>query len=290
MDIKRFRVRQGDKSPFRGRRPDDTGPFDSKGAAEGHVRKGLERLQKRQELLYAQDRYALLLVFQGMDAAGKDSVIGHVMSGVSPQGTEVHSFKVPSSEDLDHDYLWRVNRALPARGRIGIFNRSHYEEVLAVRVHPQFLDAQKLPADRVTRHIWKERFEDINAFERHLVRNGTVIRKFFLHVSRDKQRRRLLERIDDPAKNWKFSMGDLPERAKWKSYMAAYEEVLSATSTDEAPWFVIPADHKWFTHALVGEIIVKTLEGLDLAFPTLTPADRRGLRAARRLLEGHGRR
>jgi polyphosphate kinase 2 (PPK2 family) len=179
---------------------------------------------------------------------------------------------------------------LPARGRIGIFNRSHYEEVLAVRVHPQFLDAQKLPADRVTRHIWKERFEDINAFERYLVRNGTVIRKFFLHVSRDKQRRRLLERIDDPAKNWKFSMGDLPEPAKWKSYMAAYEEVFSATSTDEAPWFVIPADHKWFTHALVGEIIVKTLEGLDLAFPTLTPADRRGLRAARRLLEGHGRR
>jgi PPK2 family polyphosphate:nucleotide phosphotransferase len=290
MDIKRFRVRPGEKSPFKSRRPDDTGPFDSKGAAEKDVRKSLERLQKRQELLYAQDRYSLLLVFQGMDAAGKDSVIKHVMSGVSPQGTEVHSFKAPSSEELDHDYLWRVNRALPARGRIGIFNRSQYEEVLAVRVHPQFLDAQKIPPDRITRHIWKERFEDINAFERHLVRNGTVIRKFFLHVSRDKQRRRLLERIDDPAKNWKFSMGDLPERAKWKAYMAAYEDVLSATSTDEAPWFVIPADHKWFTHALVGEIIVKTLEGLNLAFPTLTPADRRGLRAARRLLEGHGRR
>jgi PPK2 family polyphosphate:nucleotide phosphotransferase len=289
MDIRRFRVRPRDRAPLKGRRPDDTGPFDGRGGAEGYLRKGLERLQARQELLYAQDRYALLLVFQGMDAAGKDSAIRHVMSGVSPQGTEVHSFKVPSPEELDHDYLWRINRALPARGCIGIFNRSHYEEVLAVRVHPTLLDAQKLPQDRITRHIWRERFEDINAFERHLVRNGTIIRKFFLHLSRGTQRKRLLERIDDPTKNWKFSAGDLPERDKWKAYMAAYDAVLAATSTNEAPWFVVPADHKWFAHVLIAEIIVQTLEDLDLAFPTLTPAARRGLRAARRRLTDHGR-
>jgi PPK2 family polyphosphate:nucleotide phosphotransferase len=290
MDIDRFRIRPGERKPLKRCEPGDTSPFDNKRSAEDRLSKGLERLQARQELLYAQDRYALLLVFQGMDAAGKDSAIKHVMAGVSPQGTDVHSFKAPSPEELDHDYLWRVNRVLPARGRIGIFNRSHYEEVIAVRVHPQLLQAQKLPDDCVTRHVWKERFEDINAFERHLVRNGTIIRKFFLHVSRSRQRKRLLERIDDPTKNWKFQAGDLLERARWGAYKSAYESVLSETSTHEAPWFVIPADHKWFAHVLISEIIVKTLEDLDLTFPKLTAAEHRQLLEARRQLESHGRR
>jgi PPK2 family polyphosphate:nucleotide phosphotransferase len=208
------------------------------------------------------------------------------MSGVSPQSTEVHAFKAPSSEEQDHDYLWRVSRVLPARGRIGIFNRSHYEEVLTVRVHPQILAAEQLPADCVTRHIWRHRFKDINAFERHLFHNGTIIRKFFLHVSRSEQRRRLLQRLDDPTKNWKFRSGDLDDRAKWKEFMSAYAEALAATSRDHAPWYVIPADHKWFAHTLIAEIIVKTLEDLDLSFPRLTASRRRELARARRRLIG----
>ena len=205
-----------------------------------------------------------------MDASGKDSAITHVMSGVNPLGTEVHAFKQPSSEELAHDFLWRAAKVLPARGRIGLFNRSYYEDVIVVRVHPDLLRTQKLPAERITPGIWEERLEDINAFERHLWRNGTTVRKFFLHVSRAEQRRRLLERLDDPAKNWKFSAGDLPERRKWKAYHAAYEKALAATSTRHAPWYVIPADHKWFAHALIADIIVDALDGLDLSFPKLT--------------------
>jgi PPK2 family polyphosphate:nucleotide phosphotransferase len=282
----RFRVRPGDEDALRKHPPDRTPQLDGKDAAAERLQRGIERLRERQDLLYAQDRYALLLVFQGMDGAGKDSAIKHVMSGVSPQSTEVHAFKAPSSEEQDHDYLWRVSRVLPARGRIGIFNRSHYEEVLTVRVHPQILAAEQLPADCVTRHIWRQRFKDINAFERHLFHNGTIIRKFFLHVSRSEQRRRLLQRLDDPTKNWKFRSGDLDDRAKWKEFMSAYAEALAATSRDHAPWYVIPADHKWFAHTLIAEIVVKTLEDLDLSFPRLTASRRRELARARRRLVG----
>ena len=287
MKIDRFRVRPGDRAVLEKHRPDDTAHF-GKGAALERLQKHIERLRARQELLYAQDRYALLLVFQGIDAAGKDSAIKRVMSGFSPQATDVHAFKAPSSEELDHDYLWRVHRVLPARGRIGIFNRSHYEEVLAVRVHPHLLVAERSSARRVTDHVWQERFEDINAFERQLFRNGTIIRKFFLYVSRAEQRRRLLDRLEDPTKNWKFTAADVMERSKWKAYMAAYREALSATSRKLTPWYVIPADHKWFAHVLIGEIILETLEDLDLTFPKLTSRQRRELQQARRRLTHEG--
>jgi PPK2 family polyphosphate:nucleotide phosphotransferase len=286
MRVDRFRVRPKDGNALRNHPPDGTPGIQGKEEALEQLRRGIERLRARQELLYAQDRYALLLVFQGMDGAGKDSAIRHVMSGVSPQSTDVHAFKVPSAEERDHDYLWRVSRVLPERGRIGIFNRSHYEEVLTVRVHPHLLAEEQLPAEHVTRHIWRDRFKDINAFERHLFRNGTIIRKFFLHVSRGEQRRRMLERLDDPTKNWKFNSGDLDDRAKWKSFMSAYSDAIAATSRDHAPWYVIPADHKWFAHALIAEIVVQTLEDLDLAFPTMPPGRRRELRIARRRLLG----
>ena len=284
MRTERYRVRPGDASALKRERPGDTGPFSDKKAARKHLEKGIERLDALQERLYAQGEHALLLIFQGMDASGKDSAIEHVMSGVNPQGTDVHAFKQPSSEELAHDFLWRAVRALPARGRIGIFNRSYYEEVIVVRVHPEWLAAQRLPAARITPGIWQERLEDINAFERHMARSGTTIRKFFLHVSRGEQRRRMLERIDDPAKNWKFSERDLAERRKWKAYHAAYEKALAATSTKHAPWYVIPADHKWFAHVLMADIIVETLEHLDLSFPKLSPAERRALARARRAL------
>jgi PPK2 family polyphosphate:nucleotide phosphotransferase len=288
VNIARFRVRPGDRAVLEKHRPDETGHFAGKKVALERLRKGLKRLRARQELLYAQDQYALLLVFQGIDAAGKDSAIKHVMSGLSPQATDVHAFKAPSSEELHHDYLWRVHRALPARGRIGIFNRSHYEEVLAVRVHPRLLVAERLPARCVTHRVWHERFEDINAFERCLFRNGTIILKFFLYVSRAEQRRRLLDRLQDPTKNWKFSAADVIERAKWHAYMSAYTEALAATSSDHVPWYVVPADHKWFAHLLIAEIIVKTLEDLDLAFPKLTSSQQRELGRARRLLTRRG--
>jgi PPK2 family polyphosphate:nucleotide phosphotransferase len=284
MHLDRFRVRAKDLKALRRHRPDDTGPAITKEAARDRLKKGVERLAKRQELLYAQDRYALLVIFQGMDAAGKDSAIKHVMSGVNPLGTDVHSFKQPTIEDLQHDYLWRAVKALPARGRIGIFNRSYYEDVLVVRVHPHLLEAAKLPSDRVTPRIWKERYKDIRAFERHLRRNGTIIVKFFMYVSRAEQARRLLERVNDPAKNWKFSESDVAERRKWNQYLKAYGEALAATSRDRAPWYIVPADHKWFAHALVAEVIEKTLEDLPLAYPRPTDARRRHLRALRREL------
>jgi PPK2 family polyphosphate:nucleotide phosphotransferase len=284
MHVDRFRVRPDDRKVLLRQAPDDTRPFADKDAARTHMQKGIARLDALQEMLYAQDRYALLLIFQGMDAAGKDHVIRHVMSGVDPQGTQVHAFKQPSAEELDHDYLWRAANALPERGRIGIFNRSYYEEVLVVRIHRSLLDAQKLPPSRVTGKIWQERFEDINAFERHLWRNGTIVRKFYLHVSKREQERRLLERLDNPLKNWKFSTTDLVERAQWKAYRDAYADALAATSHDHAPWYVIPADHKWFTQALVADIIVDTLERLDLSLPKPTAARRRDLAEARRRL------
>jgi PPK2 family polyphosphate:nucleotide phosphotransferase len=282
----RFRVRPDKKFRLEDHDPGFTGRFESKEDGKRHLEKGLEKLREMQEKLYAQDQWAVLLIFQAMDAAGKDSVIEHVMSGVNPQGCQVYSFKQPSSEELDHDFLWRTTRGLPERGRIGVFNRSYYEEVLVVRVHPQILAKQKLPATLVTDRIWKERYEDIGAFERYLSRNGTVIRKFFLNVSKDEQRQRFLARLDEPEKNWKFAAADVEERQHWDEYMKAYEKMIEATTSDEAPWFVIPADHKWFTRLAVADVIVETLEGLGLHFPEVSEAQRQELQRARALLEG----
>jgi len=282
----RFRVRPDKKFRLEDHDPGFTGRFESKEDGKRHLEKGLEKLRDLQERLYAQDQWAVLLIFQAMDAAGKDSVIEHVMSGVNPQGCQVYSFKQPSSEELDHDFLWRTTRCLPERGRIGVFNRSYYEEVLVVRVHPQILAKQKLPATLVTDRIWKERYEDIGAFERYLSRNGTVIRKFFLNVSKDEQRQRFLARLDQPEKNWKFAAADVQEREHWDDYMKAYEKMIEATTSDEAPWFVIPADHKWFTRLAVADVIVETLEGLDLHFPEVSEAQRQELQRTRALLEG----
>jgi PPK2 family polyphosphate:nucleotide phosphotransferase len=232
-----------------------------------------KRLSDLQEKLYAQDRWSMLLVFQGMDASGKDSAIKSVFNGVNPQGCEVTSFKQPSSLELDHDFLWRSLIALPQRGRIGIFNRSHYEECLVVRVHPEILAKQKIPPKLVTKNIWRHRFEDISAVERYLARNGTVILKFFLHISKEEQRERFLARLDEPAKNWKFEMGDISERALWGKYQAAYQEVIRHTSTPHAPWHIVPADHKWFARVVIGSTIVSALDNLDLRFPKVDKAD-----------------
>ena len=284
--IRPYRVDGGRAFRLKKIDPDDTGPLgdDGKEEAKEALERGVERLRELQEKLYAQDRFALLLVFQALDAAGKDGTIKHVTSGVNPQGFQVFSFKAPSPEELDHDWLWRSARALPERGRIGIFNRSYYEEVLVVRVHREILDAQKLPAALVTKKIWSERFEDINAFEHHLARNGTVIRKFFLHVSREEQRRRFLARLDDPEKHWKFSIGDVREREHWNDYQRAYEDAIRHTATKHAPWFVVPADNKWFTRLVVAAAVIDALESLDLHFPRVDAARRKEIRAARRLL------
>lgn len=285
MDTNRFRVRPGQKVDLRRYDPADTRPFKNKKKVVGRLDRGVERLIELQEQLYAQDRWAVLLIFQAMDAGGKDSVIKHVMSGLNPQGTQVFSFKRPSDEELDHDYLWRTTKALPERARIGIFNRSYYEEVLVVRVHPEILARQKVPSSLITRRVWSDRYEDINAFEKYLARNGTLIRKFFLHVSKEEQARRFLERLDDPAKNWKFQAPDLEERGRWDDYMSAYEQALSKTSTRYAPWFIVPADHKWFTRLVIAELVVKALEGLDLAFPKPSQAHLDALAEARKRLE-----
>jgi PPK2 family polyphosphate:nucleotide phosphotransferase len=284
MGEDRFRVQPDKRFRLVDYDPADTGRFKSKEDGKRHLEKGLERLRELQDRLYAQNEWALLLIFQAMDAAGKDSVIEHVMSGVNPQGCQVYSFKAPSSEELDHDFLWRTARALPERGRIGVFNRSHYEEVLVVRVHPAILDRQKLPARLVSGRIWKERYQDINCFERHLARNGTAIRKFFLHVSPEEQRKRFLARLDQPEKNWKFSAADVEERQHWNEYMKAYESAIGATSTEHAPWYVIPADHKWFTRLAVADVIVEALEEIDPQYPIST-TQREELARARALLE-----
>jgi PPK2 family polyphosphate:nucleotide phosphotransferase len=265
--------------------PDDTRPFKEKDDALEKLRDDIERLADLQDVLYAQNTYALLLVFQAMDAAGKDGTIKHVMSGVNPQGCQVYSFKAPSYEELDHDYLWRCTKALPERGRIGIFNRSYYEEVLVAKVHPDILSRQQLPEADMNEDIWKNRYREINHFEEYLVRNGIVVLKFFLNVSKKEQKRRFMERLDNPDKNWKFSLGDAKERAHWDRYMDAYEAMLNHTSTRHAPWHVIPADHKWYTRAAVADIIVKKLESLRLAYPVVTDEHRRELKAAREMLE-----
>ena len=242
-------------------------------------------LAEVQELLYADDRYALLVVFQAMDAAGKDGTIKHVMSGVNPQGCQVFSFKKPSAEELDHTFLWRYMKCLPERGRIGIFNRSYFEDVLVVKVHPELLETQKLPPGKRGKAFWKARYDDINSFERHLVRNGTVVLKFFLHVSKEEQRKRFLERLTRPDKHWKFSHADLAERAHWDDYVEAYQDAISATSTKWAPWYIVPADNKWATRAIVADIIVSTLKGLDLKYPELDEEQLKVLGEARRQLE-----
>ena len=285
---KKFRVRPGSRVNL-DKWPTSIAPlYDSKDKYNAMLEADTADLQRQQNLLYAEDRYALLLIFQAMDAAGKDGAIKHVMSGVNPQGCQVFSFKHPSPEELDHDFLWRTTRALPERGRIGIFNRSYYEEVLIVRVHPEILAAQKLPGDRADTHdIWRKRFESINDLEKHLYRNGTRIVKFFLHLSKDEQRRRFLKRIDDPDKNWKFSAADVAERACWPDYMRAYEACLSETSTSHAPWYVVPADDKENARLIVSRIIVATLEDLELSYPKVSAKQKRELRAVgKRLVKG----
>jgi PPK2 family polyphosphate:nucleotide phosphotransferase len=274
-------ITQGEKFRLKDHHPADTNGVKDKHAAQGLLEDGVPCLSHLQEMLYAQDRWALLLIFQAMDAAGKDGAIKHVMSGINPQGCDVHSFKSPSSEELNHDYLWRIHKAVPERGKIGIFNRSHYEEVLAVRVHPPFLRAQKLADRLVTKHIWEERYEDINAFERYLTRNGVVIRKFFLHVSKEEQKKRFLERLEDSKKNWKFSMADVQERGFWKDYQEAYEEMIQQTANKHAPWYVVPADNKWFTRLIVASAILEALNELNLSFPDVEKSKRKELAAVR---------
>jgi PPK2 family polyphosphate:nucleotide phosphotransferase len=279
--IKQFRVDHPDHFRLASVDPTGIGGLDlDKEAANGMVTRDIEQLAKLQERLYAQHQWALLVVLQGIDTAGKDGVIKHVMSGVNPQGCEVHAFKAPSSEDLDHDFLWRAAIRLPARGDIGIFNRSYYEEVVVVRVHPEMLTRQKLPAKLLGKDIWKERFEDIHVFERHLASNGTVVLKFFLHISKEEQRRRLLARLDDPAKQWKFSMDDIAERKLWDEYMDAYDAAIRATSSGEAPWYVVPADHKWFARLIVARATLEALENLDLNYPKIEGAALRKVRAS----------
>ena len=264
-----FRVTDGGKFRLKDFDPGDTLGLKSedKPRAKEALAMGVEALAKLQDKLYAQDKYALLLIFQAMDAAGKDGAIKHVMSGVNPQGCQVESFKAPSVEDLDHDYLWRCMKVLPNRGHIGIFNRSYYEETLIVRVHPKYLAKQKLPPELVTRHIWKERFEDIRHFEQYLTHNGVVVRKFFLHVSKKEQKRRFLERIENPEKNWKFSAADLIERGFWDKYQETYEDMIRNTATKAAPWYVVPADNKWFTRVIVASAVIETLASLGLDYP-----------------------
>lgn len=286
--IKPYRVTNGKRFRLKEVDPADTGGLGSekKQESRGLLRSGVELLSDLQEKLYAQDYWALLLIFQAMDAAGKDSTIKHVMSGVNPQGCQVFSFKGPSREELDHDYMWRCLKRLPERGRIGIFNRSYYEEVLVVRVHPELLKGQRLPPSLVTKHIWKERYEDMNAIERYLTRNGTVIRKFFLYVSPEEQRKRFLERLEQPNKNWKFSAADVAEREHWPEYMDAYEQMIQHTSHAHAPWFVVPADNKWFTRLVVAAAVIDALQEMDLAFPEVDPEKRKELQAVREILAG----
>jgi PPK2 family polyphosphate:nucleotide phosphotransferase len=282
--LKRYRIAEQKAFRLADINPADTWKLKSKEHAEKWLEDGVARLREFQDKLYAQKQWAVLLIFQGMDTAGKDTTIKHVMSGVNPQGCEVFSFKAPSAVELDHDFLWRTTCRLPERGRIGIFNRSYYEETLIVRVHPELLARETLPPALVTKDIWRERFEDINALERYLTRNGVIVRKFFLHLSKQEQRKRLLDRLEQPEKNWKFSLDDVRERQTWGSYLRAYENMIWNTATDYAPWYVVPADHKWFTRLVVAEVIVDALESLELSYPKVSSAKRKELAAARTAL------
>jgi PPK2 family polyphosphate:nucleotide phosphotransferase len=286
---KAYRVDNGRKFRLKDFDPADTGRVESKKVAEKVLPRGIERLVDLQDKLYAQNRWAILIILQAMDAAGKDGVISHVMSGVNPQGCQVYSFKQPSVQDLNHDFMWRANKCIPERGRIGIFNRSYYEEVLVVRVHKELLERERMPPSLITKNIWNERFSDINAYEQYLSRNGVVIRKFFLNLSKTEQKRRFLSRLDEPAKNWKFSTADITERERWNEYMIAYEEMIQHTATPHAPWYVVPADKKWYTRLVVSAAIIDALEELNLRYPTVDAAQRKELKAARKLLEHEGR-
>ena len=281
-----FRITDGSKFRLKDFDPGDTLDFETedKPRAKEALSAGIEGLAKLQNMLYAQGQWGVLLILQAMDAAGKDSTIKHVMSGINPQGCQVFSFKAPSSEELSHDFLWRCAKCLPERGRIGIFNRSYYEETLVVRVHPELLASQKLPPKLITKSIWNDRHQDIRGFERHLSRNAFAVRKFFLHVSKKEQKRRFLERLDKPEKNWKFSAGDVVERGFWDRYMDAYEDMIRRTATPQAPWYVVPADNKWFTHIVVAAAIIDALASVKPAYPTITQEKRKELAAARRQL------
>ena len=283
-----YRITHGSRFNLRDCDPRDTGGLGSKSDAAAALARGLASLRDQQEKLYAEGTWSVLVILQAMDAAGKDSVIEHVMSGLNPQGCQVAAFKAPSSEELAHDYLWRTTLRLPERGHIGVFNRSYYEEVLVVRVHPEILGAQRLPPAVLTKNIWTQRFEDIVSFERHLSRNGVAVLKFFLNVSKAEQKRRFLDRLAEPAKNWKFAAGDLRERDRWREYMAAYEDMIRHTSTPEAPWYVVPADHKWFTRLVVAGAIADKMKSLDLAFPTVDRAKRKELKLIETALRRQG--
>ncbi|HET6206594.1 MAG TPA: polyphosphate kinase 2 family protein [Terracidiphilus sp.] len=277
-DPKNFKLKKFDPGDTRGLRSED------KPRAQEALKIGIQALAELQDMLYAQDNWAILLIFQAMDAAGKDGAIKHVMSGVNPQGCQVHSFKAPSAEELDHDYLWRSTKCLPNRGNIGIFNRSYYEETLVVRVHPEFLAREKVPPSLVTRQIWDERFQDIRGFERYLHRNGIVVVKFFLHVSKAEQKRRFLERADSPDKNWKFSASDMAERVHWDEYQEAYEDMIRNTATNDSPWYVVPADNKWFSRVVVASAVIDTLARLNLAYPRVDKAKLAEIAKARETL------
>ncbi len=285
--VQPYRVTIGKQFNLKQFDPEDIGPFKKQGKdeAEKLLEDGVHALSALQERLYASNTWSVLLVFQAMDAAGKDSAIKHVMSGVNPQGCQVYSFKAPSPEELDHDFLWRCAQRLPERGRIGIFNRSYYEELLVVRVHKELLQRQRLPARLVTEQIWKQRFQDIAGFERHLARSGTLVLKFFLNVSKEEQKKRFLERLDRPEKNWKFQDGDLRERARWSRYMKAYEEAIGHTAARHAPWYVVPADHKWFTRLIVAAAVIDAVAALGLSYPTVGRIQKQALARARRQLE-----
>lgn len=281
---KAYRIDDGKHFRLKDIDPANTGHLHSIEQAQEHLQKDIARMAELQDELYAQDRWAVLLIFQAMDAGGKDGTIKHVMSGVNPEGCQVYRFNEPSEAELQHDFLWRTTQHLPERGHIGIFNRSYYEEVLIVRVHSKVLECEKLPPSLVTKNIWEERFESIRSLERHMARNGTVIRKFFLHLSKKEQKQRFLARLEEPEKNWKFSAADIHERDYWDDYQNAYEDMIRNTATKHAPWYVIPADNKWFTHLAVSAAIVETLEELDLSYPKVDAAKRRELQAAQRLL------
>ena len=284
--LDRYRVDDGKRFRLKDRDPADcAGLSIEKREAKRMLAEGVERLSKLQEVLYAQDRWSVLTIFQAMDAAGKDSAIKHVMSGINPQGCQVHAFKAPSAEELDHDFLWRTTRALPERGRIGIFNRSYYEEVLVVRVHPELLDRQQLPPDLVSPRIWGHRFNAIRAHEQHLAESGCLVLKFFLHLSKEEQRRRFLERLNDPEKLWKFSLGDVAERRHWEAYQEAYQDAIRETAAPHAPWFVVPADQKWFTRLVVMAAVVDGLESLKMSYPTVSPETRAAYENARTELQ-----
>ncbi len=281
---KAYRVENGKDFRLKDFDPADTGHWHSKESAAEALQEGIARTAELQDKLYAQNSWALLLIFQAMDAAGKDGIIKHVMSGINPQGCQVHSFKAPSEVELQHDFLWRTTESLPERGHIGIFNRSYYEEVLVVRVHPEILKSQKTPPSLVGKNIWEERFEDIRGFERHMARSGTVIRKFFLNLSKKEQKSRFLKRLEEPEKNWKFSAADIRERKCWDDYQKAYEEMISNTASEHAPWYIVPADDKWFTRLVVSAVVVDTLESLKLSYPKVAPSKLKELEAAKKIL------